>query len=253
MLQLFPTLCVYSFSRVLLTQFQFSLFKTHNKEKKISNGGLFVFIWYTFWCSIFMWPFPTSSLKSTQYQCTRSCSLPNTAQHHCQSVFWPSWHTDDRSWQHCFHLLTQLDLWGLWPCFPTPLISGFSPSQPIFLTSPSSSYAYINICAKWKMPSRINANWHKPFWHIHEELRFNLHFCILKRSAFLFCKILKLGGLSQWGSWEWLKNCLWTWIKPSYQTHFLSKCCYKDDFSILLLFIEKNNFLPPMAVLSKLH
>lgn len=109
MLQLFPTLCVYSFSRVLLTQFQFSLFKTHNKEKKISNGGLFVFIWYTFWCSIFMWPFPTSSLKSTQYQCTRSCSLPNTAQHHCQSVFWPSWHTDDRSWQHCFHLLAQLE------------------------------------------------------------------------------------------------------------------------------------------------
>lgn len=129
----------------------------------------------------------------------------------------------------------------------------FSQTNTVFLTTPSSSNAYINICAKWKIPSRTNANWHKPFWHTHEEWRFNLHFCILNRSAFLFCKILKPGDLSQWGSWEWLKNCLWTWIKPSYHTHFISKCCYKDDFSTLLLFIEENNFPPPVAVLPKLH
>lgn len=140
MLQLLPMLRVHSFSRVLLTQF--SLFKTYNKEKKIPHGGLFVFIWHAFCCSVFMWPFPTSSLEPTQYQCTRSCPLPNTALHHCQPIFWPSRHTKDWfevlifSWQHCFHLLTQLDLWGLWPCFLTPLISIFSPRQTLFFWPP---------------------------------------------------------------------------------------------------------------------
>lgn len=77
------------------------------KEKKVSHGGLYIFIWNLFCCHTFM------HTKSTQYQCTSSCPLSNIA-HHPQSFFFSSQPTKvwfevfSYSCKRCFHLL---DLW----------------------------------------------------------------------------------------------------------------------------------------------
>lgn len=60
------------------------------KANKISHGGLYAFIAQSSCCHTLVKPFSTSSVKCTQYRCTKSCSLSTTAQHRCQSVFWPS-------------------------------------------------------------------------------------------------------------------------------------------------------------------
>lgn len=159
-LQLFPTLSAHSFSSILLTQF--SLFKTCNKNNSYSEENFSQRLSCLQLTLFLLLQPPTApfSLLSEMHTVLVSEDLPSFK--HCPAASLSSGpHNPLRSGFKCsaalanaVHIfLTQLDLWAFQPCFPTPLISVFSTSQPLFFC------LFLSIYSKWKMFRRRSVSW----------------------------------------------------------------------------------------------